>query len=188
MTTTLNFYFGTIFACHINICFEMPYGMYFQIISKWSTLSWHGSKWPNLAFQSVCLPVSLIDCPSTILSLHLVPALFTSDLCRACPFSYPNSALSVGPGDHSSAQTGGTGSCLQPLCFLVCVPLFFRGFLQTEISLHPPPWIKAYFYISFQILRGFETSSSHDQNTLKVAGGIPLCCRQKLSLLLPRCL
>lgn len=52
------------------------------------------------------------------------PALFTSEPSCAHPLSSPNSALSVGPGDHSSAQTGGTGSCLQPLCFLSRVPLF----------------------------------------------------------------
>lgn len=37
-----------------------------------------------------------------------------------CPSSCPNSALSVGPGGHSSAKTGGTG--VSPLTFVPYAP------------------------------------------------------------------
>lgn len=63
----------------------------------------------------------LTTLPSSIFSLHgtVMLHLFTSDLCCAHSLSCPNSAVSVGAGEHSSTQTGGTNICPHSYCFLL---------------------------------------------------------------------
>lgn len=106
--------------------------MCFWIMPK---LSWH-NKSPNIALQvrlSACLPYRPTPPP-----YHLWPLSYSSILL-------PQLSFLSWTGDQSSAQTGGTGPCLEPLRFFnVCasVPLHLWGF---SLCLHLPLWIKEYF-------------------------------------------
>lgn len=102
---------------HVQSCFFLfppnSFGVCLFIVSKFSDLFSH----------SRCLPVYLmIFFPHFVFSHSAFvfalsnPTHFTSAFSFARTFSCPNSSVSVGPGDHSSAQKGVIHS--QTQCFV----------------------------------------------------------------------
>lgn len=134
----------------------MSTGMYFQIISN---LSLHGTKWPNLALQSVCLFPSLTYLLPSCLCIWPCPCTLHLWTLSCSPIFLPNSALSVGPGGHSSAQTGGTGPCLRLSLFVIsaAVPLSSEVFTDWDL----PDLDQGFFFFFWSATEIWNMSHKH---------------------------
>lgn len=162
---TLNLYFSTIFTHHL-FNYKMSPGMYFQIISKWSTLSWHGNKWPNQAFQSVSLPVSLY----WLSFYHPVCTLFLHSLTlHSSPPTPVPLAHSPAPTQLSQLDQETTPRHKQEVqVFSPSVLCGVCAAVPKGILFYRLRFVCIHFLGSFEMVRRFETSTSHEQNTFKI--------------------